>query len=207
MLFLCVILFYYNSLWAICSHYADSTLHHNTFLCVAYTKYTSYKKCLHKFRWTFPDASVTDKNLHHYEKKLNNILYTGQRTYRRHVVNEETVGKTGAALVKSQSKLLAWTAQPTGMSALPASSGASWRNGSTLILLSGEACLHLSEYINSQDNMFPIWIHKVLLYYINKWCAASATMITGTVYFSETQNWHQYVMHINTIPVHAWTDL
>jgi len=37
------------------------------------------------------------------------------------------------------------------------------------------------------------------------WTAASATMITGTIYFSETQNWLQYVTHINAIPVQAWT--
>jgi hypothetical protein len=55
----------------------------------------------------FPDASVTDNNLKGYGKKLNNNLYTRHRTYRRHVLNEETVGKTGAALVKSQSKSMA----------------------------------------------------------------------------------------------------
>ena len=216
-----LIIFCYNSLWAICSHYAHSTLQHHTFLYDAYTKYNSHKKCLHKLRWTFPDASVTDNNLQGlftpwcrvllekltglqlgkkfpafhrtrrfittltsvrhlslswaspiqsiyphptswrsililsthlrlglpstilqgYGKKLNNNLYTRHRTHRRHVLNVKTAGKTGATLVKSQSKSMAWTAQPTGMYATTtASLDASWRNGYTLILLSAEAC-------------------------------------------------------------------
>ena len=65
-----VIIFCCNSLWVICSHYAYSTLQHHTFLYDAYTKYNSYKKCLHKFGWMFPDACVTDKNLKGYGKKL-----------------------------------------------------------------------------------------------------------------------------------------
>jgi hypothetical protein len=77
------------------------------FLYDAYTKYNSYKKCLHKFRRTFPDGSVTDSNLKGYGKKLNNNLHTRHRTYGRHVINDKTVGKTGAALVKSQSKSMA----------------------------------------------------------------------------------------------------
>jgi len=30
-------------------------------------------------------------------------------------------------------------------------------------------------------------------------------MVTGTIYFWETQNLLQYVTHINAIPVQTWT--
>ena len=91
----------------------------------AYTKFNSYKKRSHKFRRLFPDACVINRTrIYNDMERIQTIIYILDTEHAEDTLNEEKAGKTSAALVKSPSKSLARTAQQTGMSAPPASSGA-----------------------------------------------------------------------------------